>query len=87
MVNFEEEIGIEFLHEDAPTPFMEAAIDDAQAAVPRTKQEGLGLGLILSNATLEQLRGDLSMERLPEGGMATRIRIPLDSLRFREASD
>ena len=31
----------EFLHEDAPTPFMEAAIDDAQAAVPRTKQEGL----------------------------------------------
>ena len=52
-----------------------------------TKQEGLGLGLILSNATLEQLRGDLRMERLPEGGMATRIRIPLDSLRFREASD
>jgi two-component system sensor histidine kinase RegB len=51
-----------------------------------TKQEGLGLGLILSNATLEQLRGELRMERLPQGGMATRIRIPLDSLRFREAS-
>ena len=51
-----------------------------------TKQEGLGLGLILSNATLEQLRGELRMERLPQRGMATRIRIPLDSLRFREAS-
>jgi two-component system sensor histidine kinase RegB len=51
-----------------------------------TKQEGLGLGLILSNATLEQLRGELRMERLQQGGMATRIRIPLDSLRFREAS-
>lgn len=51
-----------------------------------TKQEGLGLGLILSNATLEQLRGELRMERMPQGGMATRIRIPLDSLRFRETS-
>ena len=51
-----------------------------------TKQEALGLGLILSNPTLEQLRGELRMERLQQGGMATRIRIPLDSLRFREAS-
>ena len=49
-----------------------------------TKEEGLGLGLILSNATLEQLRGELRMERRPEGGTATHVRIPLDSLTTRE---
>ncbi|MEJ2316032.1 MAG: ATP-binding protein [Gammaproteobacteria bacterium] len=52
-----------------------------------TKEQGLGLGLILSNATLEQLRGDLRMERLPEGGTSTRVCIPLDSLTLREAEN
>lgn len=50
-----------------------------------TKQEGLGLGLIISNATLEQLEGELRMEQLPHGGTATRVRIPLDSLVRRES--
>lgn len=45
-----------------------------------TKEAGLGLGLILSNATLEQLRGELRLERMPNGGTATHVRIPLDSL-------
>jgi len=49
-----------------------------------TKEAGLGLGLILSNATLEQLRGELRMERMPGGGTATHVRIPLDSLTTRE---
>ena len=49
-----------------------------------TKEAGLGLGLILSNATLEQLRGELRMERMPDGGTATHVRIPLDSLMTRE---
>ncbi|MDX1344647.1 MAG: ATP-binding protein [Sedimenticolaceae bacterium] len=49
-----------------------------------TKEAGLGLGLILSNATLEQLRGELHMERMPDGGTATHVRIPLDSLTTRE---
>ncbi len=49
-----------------------------------TKEAGLGLGLILSNATLEQLRGELRMERMTDGGTATHVRIPLDSLMTRE---
>jgi len=49
-----------------------------------TKEAGLGLGLILSNATLEQLRGELRMERMPDGGTATHVRIPLDSLTTQE---
>lgn len=49
-----------------------------------TKDAGLGLGLILSNATLEQLRGELRMERMQDGGTATHVRIPLDSLTTRE---
>ncbi|MEJ2309689.1 MAG: ATP-binding protein [Gammaproteobacteria bacterium] len=49
-----------------------------------TKQEGLGLGLIISSATLEQLEGELRMEQLSHGGTATCVRIPLDSLTRRE---
>jgi two-component system sensor histidine kinase RegB len=49
-----------------------------------TKEAGLGLGLILSNATLEQLRGELRLERMPNGGTATHVRIPLDSLTTNE---
>ena len=49
-----------------------------------TKEAGLGLGLILSNATLEQLRGELRMERMKDGGTATHVRIPLDSLMTKE---
>ena len=49
-----------------------------------TKEQGLGLGLILSNATLEQLRGELRMERLTAGGTATHVHIPLASLTMKE---
>jgi two-component system sensor histidine kinase RegB len=52
-----------------------------------TKEQGLGLGLILSNATLEQLHGDLRMDQLPHGGMSTKIRIPLSSLTGQEIRD
>lgn len=52
-----------------------------------TKQEGMGLGLMLSNATLEQLQGELHMEQLPQGGTSARVRIPLESLFTLESRD
>lgn len=41
------------------------------------KPDGTGLGLLLSNATLERWGGGLSLHRRPGGGTLTRISLPL----------
>lgn len=42
-----------------------------------TKSEGRGLGLFLSNATLERLGGSVRIENRPEGGACTTVEWPL----------
>jgi two-component system, sensor histidine kinase RegB len=42
-----------------------------------TKTHGLGVGLALSHATIERLRGTLSMHEASGGGMAVRFEVPL----------
>jgi two-component system sensor histidine kinase RegB len=45
------------------------------------KRDGLGLGLALTNATVERLRGTLHADSPPRGGTVTRLRLPLAALR------
>lgn len=49
----------------------------AGRAIFSTKPDGSGLGLLLSNATLERLGGQLSLHPAPTGGTTTRIIIPM----------
>ncbi len=42
-----------------------------------TKPEGLGVGLALSHATIDRLRGTLSMHEAVGGGIAVRFELPL----------
>ena len=41
-----------------------------------TKEEGLGIGLLLANAALERLGGRVSLRRDPRGETCTRIDLP-----------
>ncbi|HEX7917207.1 ATP-binding protein, partial [Rudaea sp.] len=45
------------------------------------KRDGLGLGLALTNATIERLHGSLHVESPPRGGTLTRLTLPLSALR------
>ncbi|MCC5871611.1 MAG: HAMP domain-containing histidine kinase [Gammaproteobacteria bacterium] len=51
------------------------------AAVPIGKDEGLGMGLLLANATIERFGGRVSLRQRPGGGAHVAVRLPLDSLR------
>ncbi len=42
-----------------------------------SKAQGLGLGLVLSHATLERIGGSLTMMNLEGGGMRTRVVVPV----------
>jgi two-component system sensor histidine kinase RegB len=41
-----------------------------------TKEGGTGIGLLLANAALERLGGQVSLLRDPQGGTCTRIDLP-----------
>lgn len=41
-----------------------------------TKEDGIGIGLLLANATLERLGGRVTLSRDPQGGTCTRIDLP-----------
>ena len=45
------------------------------------KPNGLGVGLALSHAAIEQLGGELQMDEHDEGGVCARFRVPLDAVR------
>jgi two-component system sensor histidine kinase RegB len=47
--------------------------------VTSTKQEGLGLGLFLSHATINRYGGEISLFQLDAGGTRVRITIPLSA--------
>lgn len=47
------------------------------------KRDGLGLGLALANATAERLDGEISVEAPADGGMLTRLRLPLANIENR----
>lgn len=48
--------------------------------VVSTKQSGMGVGFMLSHATLERCGGSVSMDDAPGGGTVTRIVLPVRSL-------
>lgn len=52
------------------------AVDRAGEAFFSTKDGGTGIGLLLANATLERLGGQVSLLRDPKGGACTRIDLP-----------
>lgn len=59
-----------------------AGIASAASAMPdrlfeTSKPHGLGLGLALSHATVERLRGTLAMDRADGGGIRVRFELPL----------
>jgi two-component system sensor histidine kinase RegB len=45
------------------------------------KRDGLGLGLALTNATIERLHGSVHADSAPSGGTVTRLTLPLSALR------
>jgi two-component system sensor histidine kinase RegB len=47
-------------------------------------QGGIGIGLFLSNATLERLGGKVELFNRIGGGACTRISLPLDRLKIAE---
>ncbi|MFA7387524.1 MAG: ATP-binding protein [Thiohalobacteraceae bacterium] len=52
-----------------------------QVAVQSTKREpGLGLGLLISNATIERLGGHVSMRQRPGGGTCVQVELPLAAI-------
>ncbi len=50
------------------------------SAEARGKDEGLGMGLLLANATIERFGGQVSLRHRPEGGAHVAIRLPLRQL-------
>ncbi len=54
-------------------PEMESQLGEAFCS---TKDGGTGVGLLLANATLERLGGQVSLTRDPRGGTCTRIDLP-----------
>lgn len=47
------------------------------APLASSKPAGMGLGVMLSHATLARLGGTLTLENRPEGGVHARVRLPL----------
>jgi len=45
------------------------------------KRDGLGLGLALTNATIERLHVSVHADSAPSGGTVTRLTLPLSALR------
>lgn len=58
--------------ETAATPVRGRLIDSG-------KERGLGLGLLLSHASLEQAGGSLTLRSRPGGGTVTEVRLPLEA--------
>ncbi len=67
------------IHDHGPGLTSEAA-SRAGSAFFTTKQEGHGLGLFLSNATLERLGGSVRLSNREGGGATTTVTLPLRSL-------
>ncbi|ACB36148.1 histidine kinase [Leptothrix cholodnii SP-6] len=53
-----------------------------QAGTTKAEHGGLGVGLLLSAATLERLHGRLEFANDPQGGACARVRVPLSSIRI-----
>ncbi len=62
-------------------PGFQAGTCDAGSSVAGVKDEGLGMGLLLANATIEHFGGQVSLRQRPGGGAHVAIWLPLDSLR------
>ena len=45
-----------------------------------TKDDGFGIGLVLSNASLGRFGGEVLLTRRPEGGTRTKVTLPLEEL-------
>ena len=52
----------------------------ATRAAPRGKDEGLGMGLLLANATIERFGGQVSLRQRPGGGAHVAVELPLPGL-------
>jgi len=58
-----------------------AVRDEIGLKIVSTKERGLGIGLLLSRAALQRFGGRLELTSRTTGGVAARIRLPLDELR------
>jgi two-component system sensor histidine kinase RegB len=62
-------------------PGLSASIQhDIGAKIVSTKKRGLGIGLLLSRASLERFGGRLQLRNRPSGGVEARIQVPLKGL-------
>lgn len=66
--------------EDAGPGLNEAQREQAGRLFFTTKPQGFGLGLVLSNAVLARIGGELTLEAREAGGVRARMRVPLAAL-------
>ena len=57
-----------------------AVRDDIGLKAVSTKEDGLGIGLLLSRAALQRFGGRLELKEAPSGGVEAEIELPLDGL-------
>lgn len=65
---------------DHGTGLPQAVRDAAGARFVSAKRDGLGLGLALTNATIERFHGSLHADAVAGGGTVTRLTLPLSEL-------
>jgi two-component system sensor histidine kinase RegB len=54
--------------------------EQTASAVVSTKEDGFGIGLILSNATISRFGGEVHLHKRDQGGTRTEILLPLNRL-------
>ncbi|SEI55470.1 two-component system, sensor histidine kinase RegB [Allopseudospirillum japonicum] len=64
---------------DQGTGIAEEIIEQLGDSLISTKQEGMGLGLLLTHATLNRAGGEVRLYNHPEGGTLTQVVLPLAS--------
>lgn len=72
------------IHDHGPGLDRETAARVGQAFIS-TKSGGLGIGLFLSNATVERFGGKVELHPRPGGGTTTRVTLPLTKLKIAQA--
>ena len=72
--------GFEIVIDDFGPGFDGAEMERLGHAVFSTKPAGMGVGLILSNATIDRFGGQVLLSNRPDGGARTEVRIPRRAL-------
>ncbi|MGV6825768.1 MAG: ATP-binding protein [bacterium] len=71
---------LEILIKDSGSGMSQEQLDVLGKSMFSDKPEGMGVGLMLSQASLESLGGSLQLEPMPKGGTQATLKVPIRSL-------